>query len=270
MVNGTLYDACVEKACLRLKHATVSQTDRPAPFQTGLNLMKNHLLDMWKGREGVMQERLPRYRPDLPEEEQPINAEAPELKLCTLIDECLVLPRDVRGEFLTDPVRAPEWRRILQEFDRTFGSNAGPAPAPTSDQNTESAEAFSWANAFTGEPSQAAEFHSKYDAHVKGKCAWCPELVAYIVDETPDNHEGPRNPPKFFVEAKDDYIIPSEPILVYGAGAWLMDARATQFLEDNRESGHRAVECRFITDEAAVVLEAWFLEHFKSQHGNFD
>ena len=49
-----------------------------------------------------------------------------------------------------------------------------------------------------------------------------------------------------------------------------MDAKATQFLEDNRESGHRAVECRFITDEAAVMLEAWFLEHFKSQHGNFD
>ena len=240
-MNGTLYDSCIEKACLRMKHPTVSQTDRPAPFQTGLKLMKNHLIDLWKAREGPMQDRLPRYRSELPEEEQPANAEVPELKLCTLIDECLVLPRDVRAEFLTDAVRSPEWRRILQEFDRTFGSNAGPAPVPAGDQSSESA-AFSWAEVFTAEPSQTADFHAKYDAHVKGKCAWCPELVAYIVDDTPANHEGASNPPKFFVEAKEDYVLPSEPILVYGAGAWLMDAKATQFLEDNRETGHKAVE----------------------------
>jgi len=61
LVNGTFYDGCVEKACIDLGIVSVSQTDKQAPFNCGLGLLKSHLIEMWKSREGVMAQKTPNY-----------------------------------------------------------------------------------------------------------------------------------------------------------------------------------------------------------------
>ena len=262
VVNGSLYDASLEKACLKLGIATISQTDRPAAFNTALALGKSHLIQLWKAREGQMADRLPRYKADLNDETVPAAPEAPTFSLCTIVDNVLVLPRDVRTEFLTDPIRASEWRQLLAEFDRTFaasdpgnGQDSLAAAASTSPEAEDGA--FKWSDLFPEECNEAAAFHTKYQNNIKGKCAWCPELQVYIVDMSQENTEEHDKKPMLFIEAKETYEIASnEPFLTYGAGTWLMDSKADQWLKDQEGHNHKACLCAFTSDQALVMLEA--------------
>ena len=265
VVNGTLYDGCLEKACLQLDVPTVSQTDRQPAFQTALSLTKNHLLEMWKAREGPMRDRTPKYKAELDEDSVPTGPEPPSLKLCSLVDDCLVLPRDVRSEFLTDAVRAPEWRKVVQEFDRTFATGATPNPvqpvaaaanAGSVSTSAAATSAFDWGALFPDEPREPANFHSKYEQSITAKCAWCPEVQAFIVDTAGENTEEQNRKPMLFLEAKENYeISQSEAFLTYGAGTWLMDSKATQWLNDQDGFPHKACLCEFKSDEALVLLE---------------
>ena len=250
----TMYDACLEKTCVAMSLPCVSQSEKQAHFVTAAKLAKNSLLDMWKSREGPMADRLPKYKPEADISDMPSDPAEPELKLCTILDGCLCLPGAVRSEFLTDAVRSPDWRKILQEFDRCFGCAARPEPSPAVEAAAPEA-AFSWQNAFPGEKTEQSEWHTEHDAKVKGKVQWCPEVTGYLV-ESPDDPQKLR----FYVEALQDYSIPStDAFLTYGAGSWLLDGKAGQFVADN-PSGHKAVSCQFTTDLAAVVLEAGFFK----------
>lgn len=258
VVNATLYDGCLEKACLELGLTTVSQTDKQPAFQTALNLTKNQLLEMWKAREGPMRDRMPKYKAQMDEDATPAPPDQPELKLCTIVEDCLVLPRDVRSEFLSDAVRAPEWRKLLQEFDRTFATPAAETgaaavqPAPQAD----STPALDWPALFADEPREAADFHAKYERFIVGKCAWCPEVQAYLVDTSDANTEEKDKKLMLFLEGKNDYVIPSsEAFLTYGAGTWLMDGKAQQWLADQEDGPHKACLCEFKSDEDRVLLE---------------
>jgi len=260
VVNGSLYDGMLEKACLKLGIPTISQTDKPAAFSTALALSKTHLIELWKAREGPMADRLPRYKGDLDDVNVPTAPEAPQLSLCTIVDNVLVLPRDVRTEFLTDPIRSAEWRKLLAEFDRTFAageqgsgevSSAATAPVEAEDA------AFKWSDLFPEECKDAIAFHAKYQNNIKGKCAWCPELQVYIVDTSQENIEEHDKKPMLFIEAKETYEIASnEPFLTYGAGTWLMGSKADQWLKDQEGHKHKACLCAFKSDQALVVLEA--------------
>lgn len=277
VVNGSLYDACLEKACLKLDIPSVSHTDRPAAFNTALTLRKIHLLDLWKARDGPMADRLPRYKAQMDDDAIPASPDLPDLRLRTIVDNLLVLPRDVRSEFLTDPIRAGEWRKILAEFDRTFanadagqGQEGTPAPATQPQPQGQAEAAFKWSELFPSEPTQATDFHAKYQSNIKGRCAWCPELQAHIVDTSPDNCEpDQREKPMLFVEAKEDYVVSdSEPFLTYGAGTWLMDAKADQWFVEQEGHPHKAVWCTFQSDQVLVVLEDLVLaqSHVSSLH----
>lgn len=96
VVNGMLYDGCVERACLDLGLPCVSQTDKQVYFNTALTITKNRILAMWKDGEGVMADKLPRYRAEIDEDTLPRPVQEPELKICTLLDGTLCLPRDTR------------------------------------------------------------------------------------------------------------------------------------------------------------------------------
>ena len=54
VVNATLYDGCLEAACLDMGIATVSQSERMAHFQTGIGITKKKLLELWKASSGAL------------------------------------------------------------------------------------------------------------------------------------------------------------------------------------------------------------------------
>lgn len=51
-------------------------------------------MDMWKSRSGVMSERLPRYKPEIDEDQMAGPVSEPSLKVCSLVDGVLCMPRD--------------------------------------------------------------------------------------------------------------------------------------------------------------------------------
>ena len=211
-----------------------------------------------------MAQKTPKYQAELPASEVEAPPAQPELQICSFVDNCLVLPRDVRTEFLSDPVRGPEWRKMIQEFDRCFASSASKdsnpvqSAAETDNQpggSGNDGKSFDWISLFASEPRESAKWHEKYDGMVKAKCQWCPQLTAYLVD-TNDAAEGDPVRFKLFVEASEAYTCPmTEPFLAYGAGTWILDAKAESYI-DETPNGYKAVLCEFTSDTAAVVLEA--------------
>lgn len=254
LVNCTFYDGCVEKACINLGITSCSQSDKQGAFNSGLSLVKTFLLDMWKNREGPMEKKLPKYQPEPPEADIPSPAEQPHLKLCSLVDGCLVLPRDVRTEWLTDPVRGAEWRQIVKEFDRCFAVAAQEAPGQLQDGSEAgqpAATTFSWDSVFPDEPKNKGSFEQKYRAHVKGKTQWSPQLTAYIV-ASPDT-EGKL---MLFLEASAEVTVPADEVcLAYGAGSWILDAKVDQYVSEN-PNGFKGVMCSFGSDTDLMVFEA--------------
>ena len=258
LANATFYDGFVEKVCMDMGITCCSQSEKQANFATGLSLVKDHLLDLWKRREGVMEKKTPRYQADPPQHEMPLDPSEPELKLCSLLEGVLVLPRDIRTEFMSDPVRSPEWRKIVQEFDRCFGSHAPATPAAAASGTEEAAAAggsdFNWSTVFPSEVREKAAWHEKYDAQIKGKCQWCPQLTAYLVDpgKTP---EGQPIKYMLFVEASEDYTaFADDAFLSYGAGSWLLDSKVDSYLEENQH-GYKGVMCKFTSDLDPVTFE---------------
>lgn len=262
VVNAATFDGCLEKTCVKKGLPCVSQSEKQPHFVTSLKITKSFLLDLWKEHEGAMENALPRYVPEPNPEVLPSDPQEPSLKVCSLVDGCLCLPRNIRAEFLTDAIRGPEWRRMLQEFDRCFGTAATPEePKAVSEGDDGSAQektSFDWPGAFD-EPQGAEEWHAKYDSLIFGKFTWCPELTAYIVKEGVDSSVAdPDAPKKFklFIEANEAYTLgATDPFLTYGAGAWLLDNKAEAFLSDNAEHGHKGVVCKFSSDLDPVVLE---------------
>lgn len=236
-----------------------SQSEKQGSFSTGLGLVKDFLLECWKKGERPLDRKTPRYCANPPAHELPVEPNEPTLQLCSLVDGCLVLPRDVRTEFLTDPVRSPEWRQVVQEFDRCFAVAAPAAaatapPAAGGPEAAPGAPAFDWSQHFANEPGTKSAFQEKYSAKIKGKCQWCPQLTAYLVDPG-DSNEADAVKYMLFVEASEAYTIPvDEAFLTYGAGSWLLDAKVDTYLEENA-SGYKGVLCKFTSDTQPVVFE---------------
>eukprot|EP00438_Fugacium_kawagutii_P027851 Skav201824 [mRNA] locus=scaffold1071:397086:402945:- [translate_table: standard] len=268
LANATLYDGCVEKVCIEMGITSCSQSEKQGSFSTGLMLVKDSLLESWKKGERPLDRKTPRYQPQPPQHELPLDPAEPELKLCSLVDGCLVLPRDVRTEFMTDPVRAPEWRKVVQEFDRCFAVAAPAAAAQESGAGDAAATAsgggnagFDWSAYFANEPRAKAAFQEKYGDKIKGKCQWCPQLTAYLVDPG-DSSDGDAVKYMLFVEASEAYTIPvDEAFLTYGAGSWLLDSKVDSYLEENATGGYKGVMCKFTSDTQPVVFEDKSLTH---------
>lgn len=257
MVNYTLYEGALEKVCVRKGLPIVSHTDRQPQFLTASRLIKNGLMDLWKQRQPPFNERIPKYKAEIDQDNLPNPAQLPELKICSLVDGALVLPRDIRAEFLTDTVRSPEWRKIIQEFDRCYGRSAADAAEVVQPAGNDDAAPGPGNAPLALEPAEeAAGFHSRCDAKTKGKFNWSPELTAYLVEQNPSDDSDVMPEYEFYLEASVDYTIGTdEPVLTYGAGSWLTDSKVDTFLA-NAPSNHRGVLCKFDSDLLPVVVEA--------------
>lgn len=255
LANATLYDGCVEKVCVEMGITSCSQSDKQGAFSTGLMMVKDKLLELWKKREGPMERKTPRYQPEPPQHELPLEPSLPDFKFCQCVDGNLVLPRDVPMEFMTDPVRSPEWRKVVLEFDRCFAVTA-PASVPNGDATAAATDVrgFDWSTHFANEPRAKAAWQEKYGDKVAGKCQRRPQLTAHLVD--PGNaNDGDAVKYMLFLEASEAYTIPvDEAVRTYGARGWLLDAKVDSYLEEH-PSGGKGVMCKFTTDTQPVVFE---------------
>eukprot|EP00438_Fugacium_kawagutii_P036575 Skav211972 [mRNA] locus=scaffold1330:1253:3988:+ [translate_table: standard] len=261
VVNAILYDGALEKVCLAKKIPICSQSEKQPIFTSATKLMKLHLLDFWKRGEEPFADRQPKYKSQIEEDQLPSHPDGPNLTLCRLVDGVLVLPRDCRQEWMTDAVRAPEWRRLVQEFDRHFSTPvdaaAAVAQAVPNPEGGETAEPAAqplrdW-KALFGEPLETSAFKTQYANKIKGKFSWCPELTAHLVQPADDPEDGGLPVLQLFLEASQDYNLScnDEAFLVYGAGSWLTDNKADQWLE-NAPENHRGVLLKFENDAALV------------------
>ena len=125
-----------------------------------------------------MQNLTPRYKKDVPQEDLPKATERPSLKNCQIGEgNKLVLPKDIRSQFLQDPVWGAEWREIITQFDSQWsapipeGVATDPkTPSPERlvakkeeavEQHLGSDEQY-WKSVFPGEPETLADFKAKY------------------------------------------------------------------------------------------------------------
>ena len=46
----------------------------------------------------------------------------PDLTVCKMEGDTIVIPRDIRDKWLRDPHRSPEWREVLRKFDEVLTS----------------------------------------------------------------------------------------------------------------------------------------------------
>ncbi|CAK9097291.1 unnamed protein product [Durusdinium trenchii] len=113
-----------------------SETTSPTLCSYVVGQMKDKLLEEWKAGQGLLGQSSQKFQasPDLSTQTKPRE---PVLKLCTMTDGHLTMPKDVREKWLSCPVRNPDWRQRLKNFDNVFapvtnGEAGAPAPMVTS------------------------------------------------------------------------------------------------------------------------------------------
>ena len=169
---------------------------------------------MWKQGAAPFDKARPTYVAE--PQELPNAVEAPSFQICHLHDGVLTLPRDIRSMFLQDPVRSPEWKDLLRDFDRCYGAatdSAQGAPEVTA------GPAVDWSTVFPDAPQFSEDkVKAKYSfAAVQGITCY------FVIPATVNPENGDENLHEFWVSATGEATIPATvPILTYGAGSWLV------------------------------------------------
>ena len=196
----------------------------------------NFLLEEWKKGAGEIGKRLPKFQPE-PTEQVP-DVEQPTFNACKVVDGHLQIPQETKNQWITDPIRASEWRKTLQDFDRKWGPHSPgtpqtPAPstpattcAPVEDQPAPDPPVTSWDEIFVGEPKNKQDLEAKYG----------PGAHSFSVNNNVTGIivEGPK---LFFVGTAHAELDEKEGQLFFGAGTWLLDTKATTFAEDRVGNG---------------------------------
>ena len=157
--------------------------------------------------------------------------------------------------FLQDPVRSVEWKEVLRQFDATYQSGAAVAAASSSTgASPAAASTFDWSSVFGGQ--------TQFDEEkIKAKYALAgvANVTCYIVTPSdyeepgPDDEDAPPPQYQFWMSASVDLTVPDTlPVLTYGPGTWVTDARAKTALS---ETPDKVVLCAFQSCEDMVVLE---------------
>lgn len=193
----------------------------------------------WKNGTGKVGQLLPKYQPEAPPSEATTPVTLPQLHVCKVENESLVIPGETRAKYISDPHRGPEWRNLLVKFDRSW-SSVGQSVQPQQSQvvsaqpaTVEAANAiedgpseggedtFSWDSIFSDEPKTQEDLEQKLGAGCH-KFVITNNLTAVV-------HEGPK---LFYVASADVVVDTDEPTLCFGAGNWVLDAKAERFLQD--------------------------------------
>ena len=169
---------------------------------------------------------VPKFKAD-PTDETPMVVEEPDFMVCVLDGGKLTIPSTIRAQWIGDPIRAPEWRKILKSFDAKWAEpHAGATQtAEVTDApngiGEAAAEVFQWNMAFPGEPTTKADLDTKYGPALHS-FAFNSELQCAI-------YEGPK---LFVLASQDGEISADEPAFMFGAGTWLLDAKAVTFCQE--------------------------------------
>ena len=172
---------------------------------------------------------MPKYKPT-PEDDAPITADEPTLGVCVNQDGQLTIPAETHTMYLQDVVRAPDWRKLLQAFDRKWCTVSTSTPTPStatpvqaeaeSEPAVQPQPASSWEAVFPGEPTNMDALNQKYGPGAQTFTV-TSTLTAIVV-------EGPK---LFLVGNGDATFNSDEPILMFGGGSWVLDARAETFMQ---------------------------------------
>ena len=240
VVHSTAYDGTLERACFKANIPTMSVADSQVYYQYTLQSISNQLLDDWKRGIGAIGKMTPRYQPEPPATEHPADVPLPSLAICLVQEGHLCLSGDSRSKFINDPIRGPEWRKLLQAFDSKWsatGQGAQNGRPDSSDPGSQVVAAnveedtqengdgattnASWDGIFDGEPTTKDELGSKYGPGCQ-TFSVSNEVTGIIM-------EGPK---LFFLAISDCELTLESAILCYGAGTWLLDAKASAFEQD--------------------------------------
>ena len=101
----------------------------------------------------------------------------------------------------------------MKDFDATFGTAAETTGREVTIEEKEAApkEDFSWGSIFRDEPTDAPQWHQKYDHLVVGKFQWSGAVTAYLVGN--GDQDGAIS--KLFVEGVEETVIEAMP-----GGVW--------------------------------------------------
>ena len=75
----------------------------------------------------------------------------------------VTLPMHIRGKWMSDPVRNPEWRSSIHKWNNVWGEHAVASPMETNPLISAPTSSTSAAGFWGDEPGTAAELHSKYN-----------------------------------------------------------------------------------------------------------
>lgn len=178
-------------------------------------------LQEWKLGIGGIGKCLPKYQKDAVDN-MPIEATQPELLLCEIQGSKLQIPLTIRQQYLNDPIRCPEWRAMLKEFDRKWATEVNPTDREAGERDQPgSDETFSWQTVYPDEPCTKSEMETKYGTSATS-FAINDHLAGHIV-------EGPR---LFVVSSGEGEFGTEQPVICFGAGVWLLENKAEQLLQD--------------------------------------
>ena len=219
--------------------------------------------EAWKQSRPPMATILPRYRKSPPVEEMPSQPARPDLRICTISEGKLVVPRDVRQSFLSCPIWGPEWRDFLKTFDRDWGvaipmaspqksssvsEGGSPPPGGVKEEDAKmEADALAfWATQYPDDVKTLDALTAKYGQDVTEMAG--PEKGTSLI-LTPG--------PQLYLTAKESAITLHmsrvAPVISHGAGTWLLGPKADKFRQDNPTKG---IPCIWKTDEIPVLVEA--------------
>lgn len=246
MVHTTAYCGSLERACLKEGIPILSISSSPVHHAFTSTTVANKLIEDrvvskvlvasqdWKTQTGLVGKCTPKYKPDFVDE-TPMTIEKPDLFLCEVQDGRLCIPGDLRSRWVACPIRAPEWRQILTQFDKQWAvdvseqpkkeEKATPAPSqPATSPGTDGEEVkgFDWQEVFPEEPKSKEALESKYGAGAHRFNVTDNNLVMVLV-------EGPK---LFILALAESELDGREPILCYGAGTWLLDNKAESLVQD--------------------------------------
>ncbi len=208
-----------------------------------------------------MDKYTPRYKASPPEEELPKGLAKPDLKCCQIVEDKLILPKDVRSQFLTCPMFGPEWRELLSTFDKQWSlpigesqNNPSPlkkeqSPVKTEDSGIktevkqELGPEFDWANTYPDEPKTYEALQQKYGGDQ------IIELAGHIANMQLVLTPGPC----LYVMAKDAVTVTmDQPLIAHGSGTWLLGEKASKYISNNPGKGF---QCAWTDDRIPVIIE---------------
>ena len=199
----------------------------------------------------------PRYKAQPPAEDMPKEATKPQLKCCQIVDQKLVLPSDIRSQFISCPVFGPEWRSLLETFDKQWAaplgeSRQGPSPVKKEAQvKAEGGEAkvetkeesLDWSKHFPGDALTYDDLKKKHGAEQLTELPG--HLGALLLVLAPG--------PSLYLVGKDAVALDcTSPLITHGPGTWLLGDKASKFMTNNPG---KEFLCQWKDDQVPVCVE---------------